>query len=373
MSKPVVAHFIQDYLKPTTNWIYGQIVANEAFEPLVLTKQLMNLDLFKVKKIVSIDQLHPVEKLLNNASYRVRHYHPLFLKTCRENSAALIHAHFGHIGYKALGLKRKLGIPLVTTFYGYDVSALGRIPSYQRRFRELFRDGDLFLAEGPHLGRCLEALGCPPEKIRVFHLGVHVDQYPCFARPEKETVQVLFAATLTDKKGWSDALRSFQIAHLQFPNLRLRLIGAGEDEEKVSVVIKELGLADVVNRSGYVTHEVLLQEMLRADIFLQPSRTAANGNTEGGAPVTLIDAQATGLSICATEHADIPEVSPHRISALLSAEKDVSALARHLLELAQSPNLRRELGQAGRLRVEADYNWKTQGPRQAQLYRDLLN
>lgn len=372
-TKPVVAHLIQDYLRHTTNWIYGQIVANHEFEHLVLAKRVLNLDQFKVKKIVALQTLPRLTRFWNEIIYRLFGHQPAFVRACQREKVALIHAHFGHIGFKAIGLKQKLGVPLVTTFYGYDVSALGRIPSYRRRFEKLFQKGDLFLAEGPCLSAALVALGCPQEKIRVFHLGVHVDQYEFQARPDHKQIRILFAATLTEKKGWSFAVKAFARAAKLNPDIRLRLIGEGEDEAALTQLIEKLGIGPRVERSGYVKHDQLIEEMLRADVFLQPSQTAKNGNTEGGAPVTLIDAQATGLAICATFHADIPEVSPHNVSALLSPENEIEFLSENLIRLCADHALRTRLGAAGRKRVEQDYNWKIQGERESQLYSSLLN
>src|SRR6185437_987328 len=149
-------------------------------------------------------------------------------------------------------------------------------------------------------------------------------------------------------KGWSDAIHAFALAAKRMPNLRLRLIGGGEDEARVTATIRDHAIESRVDRSGYVSHDELLREMINSDIFLQPSRTAANGNTEGGAPVTLIDAQSVRLPICATTHADIPEVSPHGVSALLATEGDVLPISENLVRLAQNRDLRLELGKRGR-------------------------
>jgi len=351
--------------------------ANESFTPVVLTRHLQNEELFPVTRIYSLDRVSGAARFFNQASYRLRGYYSLFAAAAPD--AKLIHAHFGHIGYKALGLARKLRVPLITTFYGYDVSALGRQASYRRRFARLFQEGQLFLAEGPCLARSLEELGCPREKIRIFHLGVDIlpDRQGSAASLMPtgfsiEQIRVLFAATFTDKKGWPDALAAFAQAAREMPNLRLRLIGGGEDEARVTAVIRDLKIESRIDRSGYVNHGELLREMRASDIFLQPSRVAANGNTEGGAPVTLIDAQSVGLPICATMHADIPEVAPHDVSALLAPERDINAIAHNILRLATDRQLRQRLGAGGRAHVAAEYNWAIQGPRLAEIYKSVL-
>lgn len=53
-------------------------------------------------------------------------------------------------------------------------------------------------------------------------------------------------------------------------------------------------------------------------------------NTKAGAPVAILEAQATGLPVISSYHADIPEVVVDGKSALLAPERDVGALAKHL-------------------------------------------
>ena len=72
-------------------------------------------------------------------------------------------------------------------------------------------------------------------------------------------------------------------------------------------------------------------------MFLSPSVTAQDGDSEGGAPVSIIEAQATGMPIVSTVHADIPEAVVPGESALLSAERDVDGLAENLAQVVAEP------------------------------------
>ena len=87
-----------------------------------------------------------------------------------------------------------------------------------------------------------------------------------------------------------------------------------------------------------------------------PSITAQNGDTEGGAPVAILEAQATGLPVISSYHADIPEVVVDGKSALLAPEKDVETLAKHLEYLVEHPDVWGRMGQAGREHVEEEYD-----------------
>jgi len=66
-------------------------------------------------------------------------------------------------------------------------------------------------------------------------------------------------------------------------------------------------------------------------VFIHPSVTAGDGDSEGGAPTVLLEAQAIGTPIVTTRHADIPHVVPEGPGVWLCAERDVEALGRALI------------------------------------------
>ncbi|TFG44263.1 MAG: glycosyltransferase [Bacteroidia bacterium] len=69
------------------------------------------------------------------------------------------------------------------------------------------------------------------------------------------------------------------------------------------------------------------------------SITSLNYSTEGGAPVAILEAQATGLPVISSYHADVPPVVVDGKSALLAPEKDVGMLAKHLEYLVWHPDV----------------------------------
>lgn len=123
---------------------------------------------------------------------------------------------------------------------------------------------------------------------------------------------------------------------------------------------------------GYQPHEVFLREAAVSHLFLSPSVVAADGDTEGGAPVSIIEAQATGMPVLATTHADIPEVTRPGVSAFLVPERDVDALEERLAYMLDHPERWAEMGMAGRAHVQQEFDSLTQGKRLEGLYRKLL-
>ena len=94
--------------------------------------------------------------------------------------------------------------------------------------------------------------------------------------------------------------------------------------------------------------------MSSASVFLQPSRVAPDGDSEGGAPTTLFDAQALGAVIVATTHADIPFVVD-RSAAYLAAEQDDEGLAIQLDAALSDRRSWLDRSRAGRVHVEANH------------------
>jgi colanic acid/amylovoran biosynthesis glycosyltransferase len=376
--RPVVMHAVREYLPLTENWIYEQIRQASGFFPVVVCDEKSNMRDFPLGDVHAgserhfsdaFDLVNKVHRRLAYAnwpgSYRgvVKRYHP-----------QLIHAHFGDRGVLMLGTARRYNIPLVTTFYGYDVSKLPLEEKWVPRLKWLFEHGDVFLAEGPVLRQKLIELGCPPEKARVHHLGVDVRRIPFQTRQAPTgPVKLLMAASFREKKGLRYGLEAFaRLANRRKGSVQLTIIGDGPLKDELRDLAKAYGVMHLIRWLGYQPHDVFLREALDAHLFISPSVVASDGDTEGGAPVAIIEAQATGLPILATTHADIPEVTRPDKSAFLVPERDVDALEERLEFLVDHPELWEAMGQAGRRHVTAEFNATEQGKRLELIYREVM-
>jgi len=108
--------------------------------------------------------------------------------------------------------------------------------------------------------------------------------------------------------------------------------------------------------------------------MLLPSVTIKNNDKEGGAPVAILKAQASGLPVISSYHADIPEVVVDGKSALLAPERDVETLAKHLWYLVKHPDVWGTMGRAGRERehVEQEYDVMVQVGKLEEIYGKLV-
>jgi colanic acid/amylovoran biosynthesis glycosyltransferase len=138
-------------------------------------------------------------------------------------------------------------------------------------------------------------------------------------------------------------------------------------------MITAYGLEDRVELLGMLPHAELRKAYYEHHVFLAPSVKAPDGDSEGGAPITLVEAAATGMAIVSTWHDDIPEVIEHGRSGLLADEHDIYRLAEYLKTLALNREFIQELGTAAHARMRLHYDSIRQGERLSEIYKELLN
>lgn len=369
-----VAHCATPFLPLFTPWLYAQIRHQYRYRTVVLTQEERNREAFPVDRLHSTESLGPVRSLCNRVIRAATGMYPYYSQYLRAEAADIIHAHFGYQGFRCLRAKSKTGLPLVTSFYGADATRDSQHSPWRRRFERLFSAGELFLAEGGHMVRRLERAGCPPERIVLHHLGVDVEGIRFSERrPADDGIRVLICANFRQKKGVPTGLRALGKALEGLSiDCRVVVIGDGPERPRVLEAITKSGLSDRVDLIGLKPYAAVLQYMESCHLILQASMTADDGDAEGGAPVALLDAQATGLPVVATAHDDIPEYVVDGQSGLLAAEGDVDGLADRLRNLLRAPERWPAMGRHGRRHVEEFYNARVQAAGLESIYDGLM-
>lgn len=374
------------FLPLTNSFVYYQIAFLKEFNGLVLTNRIENTENypFDRSKIIEYpyflvrDNLYydntsktrfmNLFKITSDFSYRFI-VNNKFRRLKEENDIKLLHAHFGTNGMGFIKLKKALGIPLITSFYGYDlIQVPKRDPGI---YNKLFKEGDLFLVEGSNAKKVLINAGCDENKIIVNHLGIDINKFPFKERKLEKEIVLLMVARFEEKKGIEYLIKAFSKIENKYKNVKLRLIGDGQLRSKIEELIKSLNIKNI-ELVGLIPLNRLVEELLNAHIFVHPSVTAENGDIEGGAPIVLLNAQATGMPILSTLHCDIPEEVIDKKSGFLVPERDVDKLADRLIYLIENPRLWKQMGKYGREHVENEYNILKQIKSLEKIYNKLL-
>ena len=192
-SKPVVAHFNAGFFYKSETFIYHYISHLKRFTPVCFAPEFVNRELFPfpeddcytlpIKSARQFSWAWLYGGIQRKLLRKDISYEEVMLR-CRR--ARLIHAHFGPQGFFALKLRGTYKIPVITNFYGFDVSELIRDPQWAENYKTLFDEGRLFLVEGPFMKAALVKLGCPAEKVLIQRIALPLDKIAFVAKPPKK-------------------------------------------------------------------------------------------------------------------------------------------------------------------------------------------
>jgi colanic acid/amylovoran biosynthesis glycosyltransferase len=236
----------------------------------------------------------------------------------------VIHAHYLTTGYLAAAAGR----PLAVSAYGFDVSVMARRPLWRRAFRSMFVDVGAVLVEGPFMRARVIELGMPGSRVHLVPIAVGHEDLSFSPRPVADRdPRILAAGRFVEKKGFQLAIGAFAQVRARHPSSRLVLVGSGPLDGRLRELAAASPARDAIQFAGRLSRSDYLATVADADLFLAPSVTARNGDSEGGAPTTILDAQALGTIVVASTHADIPFLVEDCATGYLGQEGSIDSIA----------------------------------------------
>jgi colanic acid/amylovoran biosynthesis glycosyltransferase len=284
----------------------------------------------------------------------------------------VLHAHFGSDAWLVAPAARAVGIPMVVTFHGYDISELVKQEVWRRRYREeLWPAVQYATVLSEEMREAVEREGCPPSKVRIVRVGRPVEDMPVREEPEGPFT-VVSIGRLAEKKGHDDAIEAIGRLVAEGADLRLRIFGDGELRAPLERLIEERELQSFVHLEGARPNEEVIEALRTAHAFMLCSKTASSGDREG-TPNVLVEAQALALPCVSTLHAGIPEMIPNESHWLLANEGDVEGFASRLATLMEmTPEQREAIGRIGRDKMRREYDLATECAKFKAIYSATL-
>jgi colanic acid/amylovoran biosynthesis glycosyltransferase len=372
-------HLTYCYLHRSENWLYRRLSGLKRYAPIILAPILANEAEYALPGLRYYHRLPrwrralcriPLGPFPNDRPDLRYWWNELKRARCR-----VLHSHFAGAALQNVALRtlarQQLHCPTVTSFYGHDL--LDIRDSRDGEGERLLAEEAGFIVEGPCLGERLVDAGCAREKVHLNALGVDLTLFPeRIAREPEADLRVLMVGRFVEKKGMPDGIRAVALARQKGARIRLTIIGDGERRIEIEETLRREHAGDFVSLAGSLDYAQLVTNYYAHDVLLQPSRVASDGDTEGGAPVSITEGMAAGLPIVATRHADIPNVVSEGVNALLSPERDTERLAEALTCLASDEALRARLGRASRIRAVEHFDSVKQAARLEAIYDQLL-
>jgi glycosyltransferase involved in cell wall biosynthesis/predicted metal-dependent phosphoesterase TrpH len=275
----------------------------------------------------------------------------------------------GPAGIAGALVARALSLPLVGSYHT-ELTAYAGLRSDDPRVATtmalavsaFYNACDLVLSPSLASDDALAGIGVPVERILRWDRGVDSSRFDPSLRDEsllpQGTINVLYSGRITREKGADLLADAFLKARERNPRLHLVLAGGGPESEPLR---ERLG--DAATFLGWLEGAGLARAYASADLFLFPSSTDTFGQV-------ILEAQASGLPVIAVAAGGPLSLIEDRVTGLLRAP-DAHALAKAVLELADSPLLRASLARAGLVSVRGR-TWERALARLAEGYRRVL-
>jgi glycosyltransferase involved in cell wall biosynthesis len=276
-----------------------------------------------------------------------------YVKVLRRLRPEIVLAEYGPTGTQVAEACRRIGIPLVVHFHGYDAS-IRDIVEKNERYQLVAEVSAAVVAVSREMERRLIDFGVPRHKVHYNSYGVEVDRFGR-SSPNLAPPVLLAVGRFTEKKAPHLAILAFSRVLARCPEARLRMVGDGPLFEICRDLVREMRLDQAVTLLGAQPHAVVQKEMQGARAFVQHSVEASNGDCEG-TPVAILEAGASGLPVVSTRHAGIPDVVIEGKTGFLVDERDVCGMAEHMTRLCNEPALAAEIGGAAADHVRANYS-----------------
>ena len=176
------------------------------------------------------------------------------------------------------------------------------------------------------------SMGCDTSK---FGKQYHKENY--FNQDGKKVI--LFVGRLAEKKGVT-----YLIDAMESIDGKLVIVGDGPLRESLEEQAQKYG--NKIEFWGSKSHQELREIYASADIFVAPSITAKDGDSEG-IPTTIMEALASGLPVIGSDSGGISEILEDGYNGFLVSERDVSGLSQKILMLIESDEIKTKLSEHG--------------------------
>lgn len=246
------------------------------------------------------------------------------LEFLKRQKPDVVLAEFGPQGVVIAPIARAAGIPVFCYFRGSDASSRIRHKHVQKAYRKMMPMLDGVFAVSQFLLDNLARVGVEHPNSVVIPSGVDVRSF----RPgQKRPQSYLGIGRFVEKKAPLLTIRAFVEATKGQPDARLTMIGDGDLLEAARSLIRDLDAETKVSLPGALPHDQVCAALAEAEVYLQHSVTARNGNTEG-LPTAIQEAMASGCITLSTRHAGIPEAIDHGQTGFLVNEHDAVEFTR---------------------------------------------
>lgn len=261
--------------------------------------------------------------------------------------------------------------------HGEDLAFMAKSRELTAAMNWVLGGASAVVANSENTKSYLVRAGVRPEQVTVVYPGVNLSRF----RPDIDGSAIrarhglegrfvlLSVGRLQARKGHDVAIQAVAALRDQLPTLTYVIVGSGEERARLDALVASLAIGDRVIFAGEAEDATLPHYYAACDVFLLANRVE-QGDFEGFG-IVFLEASASGKPVIGGASGGVVEAVAHGVTGTLVDGSNVAQVADAILALAQSPELRRAYGEAGRRRAVEQFAWEVAGARVTTLHRAL--
>ena len=221
-----------------------------------------------------------------------------------------------------------------------------------RLYRFVFNNADVILLS-KQLYKDIETF-VPSSRVHICPNGIEdtVRDTEIQSKPKENPAKILFLSNLLESKGVFVLLDACAILKQKGIDFECNLIGAEGDlsVKQFNKRVVQKGVTDRVVYLGKKFGQDKYDIFMNADIFAFPTYYFNECF-----PLVLLEAMSFGLPLVSTFEGGIPDIIEVGTTGYLVPQRNVEALADKLEILIKNPELRQQMGKAGRIKYQNEF------------------
>lgn len=285
------------------------------------------------------------------------------------NSYDVIHADAPlPVGYAAMKLSEKYGVPFVVHAHGLDVFLDNSYKDEKNCGKIVDACKLVYEKADAVMGVSRKVLDNIQKKVDirgkdfVVYNGVDTERFrPLENKPKSDVLRIVSVGNLIELKGHDYTLRAIkQLVDEGCDKVSFKLAGRGPLENELKALAKELGIEGKVEFVGYVPYDDIVKLLQTSDVFVMPSWYEALG-------CVYLEAMACGLPAIGCWGNGIDEIIKDGENGFLVAPKNTEQIIAVLKQLFDN-DFKNRIGENAVKAVESDYSWRCSAEVLSNLY-----
>jgi len=273
-------------------------------------------------------------------------------------------------GYLSYRIKKESGIPYIVSLRGSDV------PGYSDRFMfiydilkplivRIWKSAASVISNSQGL-KDLALESNQEQEIGIIHNGIDVGQFkpdPSRKNPD-EFVITPGGSRITARKGLGYLVEAVSELVPEYPNIRLRIMGEGNESERLKIMVSKLKLEKNVEFLGRVPHDDTVPKYQEADLFVLPSLNEGMSNA-------MLEALATGLPIVTTNTGGASELVKVGENGFIVEFENSRDIAEKIRTIMDDKDLMESMSRKS-LEMSKEMSWQSVSGRYVDEYEKII-